>query len=290
MGHKTIRKIRRNVAKVWGPDFPEQDYLPSPEFAEEYALRVELGRLRCKDATLQIVGAARDIESQVYRTLYTIEKIGALFKDYQVVIYEGDSEDRSYEILLQRTQQNSRYTILSKNLEYTRLYDLTPSRFKVMADVRNQYVDYYKENLFGDFICVLDLDFRGPVSSDGILNSFGYAGRWDVVTSNGLDAVDNYYFDMAVYCPESFDELLVEQKPGAQYPNLKKGAIRPSYTRGEPLAHVRSAFGGMAFYTRTAFLSGRYNETRCDHISFHEQLYRQGFDSIVVNPSQILIR
>lgn len=221
------------------------------------------------------------------------EKIGNLFKDYRVFIYESDSTDYTPQILQEWQNENPKVFFKSEKLNLERRYDLSDKRFEIMATVRNKYAAFAKEHFSGfDYICVIDQDLRGGTSIDGVLNSFGYAGRWDVITANGIDFIDQYYYDMATFYTESFEEehFSIEQKPGKIYANIKKGHTRPVFKRGEPLVRVCSAFGGLAFYRNEVFKQSIYSAKLCDHASFHETLWHKGYSRIFVNPSMIVVR
>lgn len=209
------------------------------------------------------------------------------------MIYESDSVDNTKAILKEWEFNNPKVRIVSETLALKRKIDLSEQRFEIMAKVRNKYHAYACEHFSQfEYICVADTDLRGPTSIDGILNSFGYCGYWDVITANGLDSDAQYYYDMAVLYEKNFEpeSLMVEQKPGATYANIKRGYSRPKFDKGTPLIHVASAFGGMAFYRNDVFKLSAYSAELCDHASFHKILWEKGHDQIFINPSMILIR
>lgn len=292
MGRRITRFIKRQEI-IYPLDFIESRFPPLLERQEEYYCRLELGKLYCREKSLTFLACCRDVAQHLPRTIYNIEKIGKLFKKYNIFFFESDSIDNTTKLLQDWKNDNSNIEFQSEKLNLSRLYDLSSERFKNISIVRNKYINFIKQNpsFLNDYICIIDADLRGSCSIDGILNSFGYFGYWDVISANGLDAQIEYYFDLATYCPNSFDEVLVEQKPGAQFANIKTGYERPIFKRGERLIKVFSAFGGMAFYRKNAFLAGSYEDySRCDHIAFHKSLYDKGFDQIFINPSMYIIR
>lgn len=273
-------------------EFPEYLYPPICD-TEEYEARINLGKKRCKKLTLAIIGCARDIQQVIGRTIYNWELIGSLFKDYRICIFESDSNDSTLDLLHIWEKQNNKVKVLSERLNLPRLMDLSRRRMEVMATIRNKVREYTIDKLsWCDYICVADADLRGPTSIDGIYNSFGYTERWDAIFSNGLDRDEKHMYDIAILTYNGYEEsdIMIEQRSGAKYATLKKGFTRPIYERGQSLVAVRSAFGGMGFYTVDAFLAGRYYNYPLDHIGFHKSLYEQEFRRLYINPSQILIR
>lgn len=293
MGHRDLRYRPPIINNTFFPiEFQEHLYPPLVN-SEEYYQRIELGKKRCKKINLGIIGCARDIQNVIDRTIYNVEKIGSVFKDYNIGIFESDSKDSTLELLYSWAQKNNKLTVLTEKLNLPRLGDLSQRRFEVMAVIRNKILDFAKENLsWCDYICVLDLDFRGSTSINGVLNSFGYCELWDVITANGLDGAENYYYDMAILMLNGFahEDVMVEMRPGAKYANIKRGFERPRFNRGEPLYKVASAFGGMAFYRTDALLSAKYETFLCDHASLHTRLFQNGYRRLFINPSMVLIR
>ena len=272
--------------------FPEANYPPVCD-TEGYWERVKLGEKRIKKSKVLICGTARDVANTFDRTRHYITSIGQLFADYHVFIYESDSIDNTAKLLKNWGRANPKISSQSETLGLPRLSDLSDERKRIMATIRNKYVSY-AHTYEGDFqyVCVVDMDMRGSISLDGIKHSFGHSESWDAVYSNGLDGEQKYQYDMAVLTYSGFTEqdTLVEQKLGAPYANFKPGCVRPCYQRGEPLVRVSSAFGGMGFYTREAFLAGRYLDDPLDHIGFNKTIHEAGFTRKFINPSQILIR
>jgi hypothetical protein len=294
MGHRYLRPVYTPPAPqtIIPLEFPEYRYAPQVN-KEEYKDRINLGAKRTRKAKLGIVGCARDIAHTFERTQYYITTIGSLFADYELFIYESDSKDNTASLLQNWKRNNYRVNYISECLAFPRLVDLSPKRFEVMATIRNKYVKYAQENMNDcDYFCVIDMDLRIGVSTDGILNSFGYAELWDAIFSNGLDRDEKYQYDVAVLTYNGFEEsdVMVEQKANMAYANFKPGFTRPSYERGSPLVPVKSAFGGMGFYMADAFLSGRYASYPLDHIGFNKTIHEAGFTRKYINPSQILIR
>jgi hypothetical protein len=295
MGHRRITQLPNSNPRLILPInthvFPEEHFQPLANYREEWEFRIEFGKRRCENARIGIIGCARDIQEQVYKTIFQIEKLGELFQDYRVFIYENDSEDQTATILDVWKTSNPKVTVHSEKINLPRLYDLSTHRFELMAQIRNKTAQFARENFQNfDYICVLDLDLRHGFSLNGILNSMGYFGWWDVITANGIDQQANYYYDLATYYEKDFTESMVEQKPGKPYANIKKGFERPRFYCGEPLKLVASAFGGLAIYRTEVFIKGKYNEKLCDHASFHKSIIDQGYSNIFINPSMVVIR
>lgn len=296
MGRRIIRQSQilgwNSIINPDNYDFPENAFPPLSDRLELWNMRNELGRYKCLNSTVGIIGCARDIQEKLFRSIHQIERLGNLFLDYRIFIYESDSVDGTPDILRQWSENNPKVFYKSEKLGLPRLYDLSRSRFEIMAQIRNKTADFAQEHFSNfDFIIVLDMDLRGGFSQNGVLNSFGYSGWWDVITANGLDLQAQYYYDMAVFYEKGdFSESCIEQRSGSNYASIKSGFQRPRYDCGELPFAIGSGFGGLAIYKNSAFKESRYSAELCDHASFHKLLWEKGFNRIFVNPSMIVIR
>lgn len=296
MGHRNFRRSYTNPQHLIYPlplEFPEDLYPCESQYLQEYTARCELGRKRIKKLKVGILSTARDIGSTFHRTQYYFTQVGELFNDYEIFIYESDSVDNTAWLLQNWSRGNRRVKFWSERLNLPRLGDLSQRRFEVMATIRNRYLDYANQYMGDlDYLCVLDADLRYGISSEGVLNSFGYTELWDIIAANGIDYGEQYYYDLAVLMLNGFapEDVMVEMKPRAKYANIKRGFERPRFNRGESLYKVASAFGGMAFYRTDALLSAKYETFLCDHASLHTRLFQNGYRRLFINPSMILIR
>ena len=272
----------RNVGPA---DFSEHKFPCRPEFQAEYSRRIEIGRQRMSQRRVVICGLCRNVRHFLPKFAARVERLGAMFRDYRVVLFENDSTDATLEFLQDWRQLNDRVHVLSERLGTIRYPQIRSSeRAARMSEYRNRYRDYALEQ-FGEFdnLLVTDTDLAGGWSYDGLANTFGH-DDWDFVGSNGLlrhntkQGTDWIQFDAwafrAVGHPEPHRNIEV---------NLMV------LDRGEPLLPVWSCFGGLGVYRMPAMKAGCYGFPDIEHGELHNQMRRQGFDRLFLNPSQIAL-
>jgi hypothetical protein len=152
-----------------------------------YTDRVEAGRQRMRSHTVVVCGLCRDVRHWLPRTRARIERLGTMFRDYAVVLYENDSQDDTVAYLRQWQRENPRVHILSESLGYPRYPQVRdPQRATRLAACRNSYLDYAVRELGDyDYSIVVDTDLRGGWSYDGVAHTFGCTD-WDFVGSYGV--------------------------------------------------------------------------------------------------------
>jgi hypothetical protein len=286
-----------NAFKWYISKFPESLYPCGHENQEEYNAKVILGRQKMSESTVVICGIARDISQNIIANIARIERLGKMFDDYRVVIYENNSTDGTDELLKEWEKSNRSVTILSEKLGSKKYESSTE------ADYRNNYLEeIFKQqfhlsfracrNVPPDYVIVADLDLKGGWSYEGICNSFGY-DNWNVMGSNGLlyglspslknkdgsHAMTRVYYDSLAFRRIGHPEQHVSSEINAL-----------AYNRGEDPFRVLSCFGGLALYKYSAFQHGaRYSGPDCDHVELHSKMLDVGIDDIYLNPSQIVL-
>jgi len=144
-----------------------------------------------------------------------------------------------------------------------------------------------------------DLDgMNSLVNIEKIAQCWAVDEPWDVITANQLG---EYYDIWALSHPywnpmdcweqkRQLEDIFGEEAAQDIAVKRKQSAIDPKAN----LIEVNSAFGGLAIYTREAFLAGRYAGTDdlaggidvADHIPFHRALRKNGY-RIFINPALI---
>ena len=267
-------------------EFPEQAFPPARDCAREHRRRCERGRAAMARSRVAITGLARNLGAILPTTIARVERLGGLFADHRVVVYENDSTDDTKLILRAWAAANRRVHVTTEDCSAPvnpttrclhRIERMARYRTRCQDAVRALCPEY-------DFTIVLDLDVAGGWSEDGVANSFGYDG-WDFVGSNGLiyrreglefNALRQY--DMWAL---RFDDALT--------PLPTRDARRYLFRPGEPLVPVTSCFGGLGIYRMEAFQAGRYEPSDCEHVTFHRSLIEAGFGRLFLNPSQMLV-
>ena len=105
-----------NAFKKYVSNFPEALY-PSKQDAVTYYNNVTiLGRQKASESSVIICGICRDAEKNLKFNVPRIERIGELFNDYKVVVYENDSKDLTKDILEIWQKSNPRVTVITETL------------------------------------------------------------------------------------------------------------------------------------------------------------------------------
>jgi len=267
-------------------DLPEDAFPPVPEHAREQQRHCQRGRAAMARSRVAITGLARNLGAILPTTIARIERLGSLFADHRVIVYENDSSDDTKPILQSWAVRNRRIHVMTEDCSdpinpttrcLHRIERMARYRTHCQDAVRALCDDY-------DFTLVIDLDVAGGWSEDGVANTFGHEG-WDFVGANGL-----------IYRREGFDFNALRQYDmwalrfdEALTPLPTQDARRYRFRRGEPLVPVTSCFGGLGIYSMPAYLAGRYAAADLEHAEFHRELRRQGFRRLFLNPSQVLV-
>jgi len=243
-----------------------------------------------------VVGLARNCGLTIASEVATIGAALRGFRSVRWLVIESDSDDNTVEALSIMATHDPGFRYLSLGA----LRKGLPLRTERIAHCRNRYLqeirshaDYHDV----DFVVVADLDgMNGQLTSEGIASCFE-RDDWDACTANQSAP----YYDVWALrhdlwssgdCWEQqrFLAGLGMEPEEARYRAVYCKMIRLPMT--SPWIEVRSAFGGLAIYTRRAMLSGGYagvgadGRETCEHVAFNEGLTRQGM-RIFINPKLI---
>lgn len=288
-------------------NFPDDIFTPNKSKNGIYEYAVQQGVKLCKDKTILFCGIARNVGECLERNILCLHQCGSLFKDYQIFIYENDSEDQTVEIL--KLNESDHFKYLSEHRDdqnYRKDLDngvdtWHSNRCKILAECRNKYLEYFKNSNY-DYICVLDLDLKGSWSLDGFKHAF-----FILNSDDSLGCVSAYGV-----LSDSTGNLLLEDNPKEQYimydsfayrPKDWKGSIhlirtpvfnRNYFERGDEPVEVESNFGGMAIYKRDAIINCSYGSKEWkeghvdpDHVVLNRQMKENNW-KIVLDPSFIV--
>ncbi len=269
-------------------DFPESVFPCDEGDRVRYEEKVALGTVRMREAKVVIAGTARDVAPHLPRTIARIERLGAMFGEYRVVVVENDSSDRTLPLLLQWASSNHRVKVLSDRLGLPRFPQARSlERAAAMAEYRNRYLqDLQSDCESWTHVIAVDMDLVGGWSYEGIANTFGY-DDWDFVGSYGLD-----HFPTPPQQPPRrwhYDSWAFRAaKTSAARVLLKHRG--DSLRRGMPLLQVESCFGGLGVYRFACLRECRYGGADCEHVVLHRNMRDAGFSKQFLNPSQIVVR
>jgi len=266
--------------------FPEHQFLPLGQAAESYFAAVERGRAAMRQARIVICGLARNVAAHLPLMMARVGRLGDMFADYRVLIYENDSVDETPASLERWAETNERVTVISQRLGKpqhaslrcsNRADDMAAYRNRCQQEVQDRWSDF-------DYVCLIDTDLAGGFSYDGIAHSFG-SQPWDSVGSYGI-----IYQRQRMTLNRALHYDVWAYRPYGDYDALEcRDGNLLSWQRGEGLVPVYSCFGGLGLYRMPAWLAARYAGGDCEHVALHREMRARGYDRQYLNPNQIVL-
>lgn len=266
------------------------------------------------EKSIIIIGAIRNGEKYIKQVLNNIIKIGNLFKNYKVIIYENDSIDATKNILNKYKKNNIEFIFEKDNIEFIfennniefifeknidKLYQFRTQR---LAYIRNKLLKYVLEK-YTNYDYLLNMDLDDINSTNDIFTTFHYIFDyneeiWDVQTIHQRKE----YYDIWAYRKAGLIEydcwLEVRKDESNKIPyndsyNNHIAKYKTPYTLKRGLIPVISAFGGAAIYKMCKLVEAKddglyvglneYGEV-CEHVYFHEVLKNKYNSKIFINP------
>ena len=250
------------------------------------------------ESSILLAGPVRNVATQIEGEVIQLISSLSEFKNIFCLVVESDSNDETLAKLEELSSNIPNLSFITAG----QLSKLMPRRTDRIAHCRNLIIEAVRSDLKYanvDYIAMADMDgmnnliTRGKIAQCWTLNE-----PWDVITANQLG---EYYDIWALSHPywnpldcweqkQVLEGILGHDAAQNIAIQCKQGAIDP----GANLIEVDSAFGGLAIYTRDAFLAGKYAGTDienrgidvADHIPFHKELRKKGY-RIFVNPALI---
>jgi hypothetical protein len=264
----------------------EIEKLPQLDFIPEEVL--SKGLFEMKHQRIVFAGIARNNADDFNSMKENIERVGAKFNDYRVVLFENDSNDGTKELFEQWAASNPKIIILSKDFHNKK----RPS-IQFLAEARNFYLEYVQKH-FSDFdiLAVVDMDMSYGWDERGIEHSFSLMSEWDAVGANGISNAKGEMYDAfawrSVEFPHEVDHT-TSNEVSKHYWKSVIPRIQKVHPATESLMEVDSVFGGLAFYKMQYVLGCKYTSVRenCEHVPFHKCLKQKG-GRIFFNPAMII--
>lgn len=209
-----------------------------------------------------ICGVCKDESFRLPYSIQIIDKIGALFLDYRVVVYENNSTDTTPKILKEWENCNARVHVISEKIEEKELKTIFVNRLdnhdffgpECIARARNIVLDAAVSEKYRDFeyLIWMDMDFKLEPSYEAFSQIFEREKEWDAVFAYGIDPSGSYWDWYALRdheCPIG-SELL-----GNDWWYLPK-SLNVTQNDWYP---VYSAFGGCGIYKKASIKGCRYS-------------------------------
>ncbi len=250
------------------------------------------------ESSILLAGPVRNVATQIEGEVKQLISSLNEFKNIFCLIVESDSDDGTCIKLEELSSIIPNFSFITVG----QLSKSMPRRTDRIAHCRNLIIEAVRSNLkyaTVDYIAMADMDgMNSLITREKIAQCWTLSEPWDVITANQLD---EYYDVWALSHPywnpldcweqkQKLEKILGHDAAEKIAIQCKQGAIDP----GANLIEVDSAFGGLAIYTRDAFLAGKYAGTDienrgidvADHIPFHKELRKKGY-RIFVNPALI---
>ena len=215
------------------------------------------------DKRVLICGVCKDIEKHIPLTFVSIDKLGDMFSDYRVVIYENNSTDKTKLLLKDWCKRNARVEIISEDLTdedlaafccnttdegpFFRVERIAAARNVLLQRVMSEKYAHYP------YIICIDLDLSLPFELDGVREVFESNTDWDAVFANGVDTEGKLY---DWYAFRNQDYPVGPEILGDAWWKYDK---RLTLGEKSPWYRVYSAFGGLGIYKRASILGCKYS-------------------------------
>jgi len=271
----TLDEIERHHPDVLLP--------PDPEFAEDYATAVQVGRHLAKDRTVALVAICRNAMPWLPRTLELVEQTGAMFREWSCFIFENDSTDETKSVLATWSDGKQRHVSLNDNGRPHLNYTTEPVRTHALAEYRTACQTFVRNGRTPDYVIVFDSDAWGGWSVEGVATSVAHMTRYRTL------------YGLASYSWGEWGPPLTP-KPMAVHYDAFAARVSGWLQRdqnwfhlwhppvGAPPIQFNSAFGQLAIYDGLRFLQGRYSGEDCEHVCLHRSISQHG-GRMALNPS-----
>lgn len=238
---------------------------------------------------------ARDCKEAILWNKPRIERLCSFFRDYYVVVVENDSMDGTQQVLLDWAEENGRIMVDSFTDHSPRLSDSGHNRISHMAYLRNRLLEDIWKLPAPDLVMMIDVDIE-DFDVEGIVDGITHAPEgWGVLFANGRSMLPNHQYLHAQYdqyaylaCDEELSDLTynVFNTRGL----AKRGRVLNQAVQSCAYHPVKSAFGGFGVYRyeaikhltyQTVMIDDRHQKAYCEHVPFHLDIIRQGYQNYV---------
>lgn len=251
---------------------------------EKYRKRVLKGCEKTSNSTIVIGCILRDASKYLSSFCIRLSALVALFKNYQIVLYENDSNDDTLDLLRVIEKRFPHVDLITERLKTPKFTNKGPmsrsmERTSNLALARNKVLDWVRDHQPDlDYFAVVDADLV-DWDLEGFVTTFSYED-WDMVGSQSLlrwgKRIRHY-------------DTFAFRKFGHPSPHPDSEISWTLFKRGDPLYRVDSCFGGLGVYRMESVLPFKYVGGDCEHVGLHLSMARGGKGRIYLNPSQITV-
>lgn len=245
------------------------------------------------DSKILICGTARNVSEKIQSFVDVMEICFNDSKQLNFLICESFSDDNTVDVLSDIQLKRENFVFFTdlkiSNDENRRTARIASARNQVLEKVREKYSDI-------DYVVMADLDGVNRDLTAKAVRSCWELSNWDVLCAN---QPLRYYDIWALRSKgwvendcwtefEALKEIYSLRKSRSIAVTSKMRSIRRT---SDPIP-VQSAFGGLAIYTREAFMAGSYRgldsagKEICEHVPFHNDLISKGY-KLYINPKLV---
>ncbi len=209
-----------------------------------------------------ICGICKDVAEYLPDEIRIFEKIGTLFEDYRIIIYENNSTDGTQNILREWVNKNSKVTaqfeFLTKSELENQIINKSDNgelnRIELIARARNKLLDKIMSHEYNSYpyIIMMDMDFLSDPNTEGIIEVFQSKREWDAVFGYGVGKTKAYW---DWYAFRDFNQPFGPELLGHDWFSQKMWSL----SKTDQWCPVYSAFGGIGIYKRASIKECRYS-------------------------------
>ena len=200
-----------------------------------------------------ICGPVKNCGPYLEKVFENIEKIGALFEDYVILIFYDHSKDDSLKIIKKNQEKNPRihYFINKNSISKFRTHNIAFARNFCIKQIREKYAEY-------PFFIMMDFDdVNCKTVHPEILQKYFSRNDWDALSFNtNPKYYDIWGLSIYPYC-FSYNHF----KNNVQQYNVIQDYIdyKMKSLKAEQLLPCFSAFNGFAMYRTSKFIDCKYD-------------------------------
>jgi len=213
-----------------------------------------------------ICGPVRNCGPFLDKVLQNIEKIGALFEEYEILVYYDNSNDNSLEKLIEYQKKNHRLII------YINKVLTSPFRTHRLADARNFCLEYVKTKDLNEYPFFIMMDFDDVNCKEvrpEIIQKYLTRNDWDGLSFN----TSPLYYDiwgLSIY-PYCFSYNHFKNTSIHNHEVIKSYiSNKLNKLKNGELLNCISSFNGLSIYRTSKFLNTQYDgRVRLDLLPKH---------------------
>ena len=201
-----------------------------------------------------ICSAVKDVDIFLPKIVSNMRRLGKLFSDYRIVFFYDHSDDGTWNLLRDYSQQDEKVMFIDNPTPLhgvPKTHKIAHARNSLLDHIRTHHSDY-------EFFAMMDADeiCTHPAKTD-VLKKYLYRSDWDGLTFN-----KPFYYDLWALGMKSLPFSVWHFKqPNAYQIYLDQINYLIDTCPADEVVPVFSAFNGFGLYRSDKFLNSRYDGT-----------------------------